>query len=186
MFFFSIKFQPQWRPVSVTGPQEHLISIASFDTANKAHIAQIAHHNAHILRQIKGLHSPITQYHNPYPMYPAGTSGSKHFLVQTNNVYPQSHPSATQSDGLSTNLLTSSSNLAQTVLPHHMSSGHIKGAFHGQKPTFLEKPDPNLQQYKFLNSIHSSKIPGLMKTVSLAPNYTPIFLTTTSRVPILR
>lgn len=118
-------------------------------------------------------------------MYPAGTSGSKHFLVQTNNVY-QSHPSATQADGLSTNLLTSSSNLAQTVLPH--MSAHIKGGFHGQKPSFLEKPDPNMQQYKFLNSIHSStsKIPGLMKTVSLAPNYTPIFLTTTSRVPILR
>lgn len=178
-------FQPQWRPVPVTGPQEHLISIASFDSANKAHIAHIAHHNAQILRQIKGLHPPITQYHNPYPMYPAGTSGSKHFLVQTNNVY-QSHPSATQSDGLSTNLLSSSSNLAKTVVPHMAT--HMKGGFHGQKPSFLEKPDPNVQPFKFLNSIHTStsKIPGLIKTVSLAPNYSPIFLSTTSRVPILR
>lgn len=58
--------------IPAAAPQ--LISIGNFDATNKAQIAQIAHHNAQILRQIKGLHPPVTQYLNPFPVFPSANS----------------------------------------------------------------------------------------------------------------
>lgn len=67
----------QWRPVQSGAPlNDHLISISSFDTTNKAQLAQIAHHNAHILRHIKRVPGvPVTQYLNPFPMFSSGAAG---------------------------------------------------------------------------------------------------------------
>lgn len=56
--FFSVTMQPPWQPVAIPAASPQLISIGNFDATNKAQIAQIAHHNAQILRQIKGLHPP--------------------------------------------------------------------------------------------------------------------------------
>lgn len=187
MFF--VFLQASWRPVSLSSSsQDHLISIPNFDSTNKAQLAQIAHHNAHILRQIKGSHaSPVTQYHNPFPVFPAGAStgnggivsGGKHFLVQTSNIVHHPVPPLKMD-----NLLTSSSNVAQTIVPH---MGVAKHNFISGKPSFLGKASDLHSQYKFLNSIHTStaKIPGLMKTVSM-PNYQAIYSSTTNRIPIIR
>ena len=173
--------------------QEHLISIANFDTTNQAQLAQIAHHNAQILRHIKGNHhaQPVTQYHNPFPLYqqPNGKQSSigvspapiKHFIVQTNPaaVAPVDHRPAAE-----TNMLTSSSNIAQTIIPHMSLNPNFLG-----KPSFLGKSNEMSSHFKFLNSIHPStaKIPGIMKAVSITPNFhSPVFSSTTSRVPIIR
>lgn len=66
--------QPPWQPVAIPASAPQLISIGNFDATNKAQIAQIAHHNAQILRQIKGLHPPVTQYLNPFPVFPSANS----------------------------------------------------------------------------------------------------------------
>lgn len=176
LFLTLYSFQVQWRPLAVPAPNEHLISIANFDSTNNAQLAQIAHHNAQILRQIKGLHPPITSYHNPYPMFASAHHGNgKNVFVHTNIIHPSLPDSSTN------NLLTSSSNVAQTIVPHNM-----KHNFVSPKPSFLGKAEMN-SPFKFLNSIHTStaKIPGLIKAVSVHPNY-PIYASTTSRVPILR
>lgn len=159
-------------------PNEHLISIANFDSTNKAQLAQIAHHNAQILRQIKGLHPPITQYQNPYPLFTSsGHHGNgKNVFVHTNIIHPSLPDSSTN------NLLTSSSsNVAQTVVPHNMKHTYVS-----PKPSFPGKAEMK-SPFKFLNSIHTStaKIPGLIKAVSVQPNY-QIYASTTSRVPIMR
>lgn len=168
-------FQTQWRPLAVPAPNEHLISIANFDSTNKAQLAQIAHHNAQILRQIKGLHPPITQYHNPYPLFAAGHGNGKNVFVHTNIIHPSLPDSSTN------NLLTSSSNVAQTIVPHS-----IKHNYASPKPSFLGKTEMN-SPFKFINSIHTStaKIPGLIKAVNVQPSY-PIYASSTSRVPIIR
>ncbi|KAG4072780.1 hypothetical protein HA402_005257 [Bradysia odoriphaga] len=169
----ALDFPAQWRPLAVPAPNEHLISIANFDAANKAQLAQIAHHNAQILRQIKGLHPPVTQYHNPYPIFTSGHGSGKNVFVHTNIIHPSLPDTSTN------NLLTSSSNVAQTVVPHNMKHNYVS-----PKPSFMGKVEMN-SPFKFLNSIHTStaKIPGLIKAVQ--PNY-PIYASTTSRVPIIR
>lgn len=166
--------QAQWRPLAVPAPNEHLISIANFDAANNAQLAQIAHHNAQILRQIKGLHPPVTQYYNPYPIFATSHGNGKNVFVHTNIIHPS------MQDTSNSNLLTSSSNVAQTVVPHSMKHNYAS-----PKPSFMGKVEMN-SPFKFLNSIHTStaKIPGLIKTVQ--PNYQPIYASTTSRVPIIR
>lgn len=78
--------QPPWQPVAIPAAAPQLISIGNFDAANKAQIAQIAHHNAQILRQIKGLHPPVTQYLNPFPVFPSANS-PKH-VVMTASALP--------------------------------------------------------------------------------------------------
>lgn len=55
---FPVTMQPPWQPVAIPAAAPQLISIGNFDASNKAQIQQIAHHNAQILRQIKGLHPP--------------------------------------------------------------------------------------------------------------------------------
>lgn len=61
----------------IPGGDQHLISITNFDGTNKAQLAQIAHHNAQILRHIKRLPGvPVTQYHNPFPMLGTAIGGS--------------------------------------------------------------------------------------------------------------
>lgn len=70
----SFVLQPPWQPVAIPAAAPQLISIGNFDATNKAQIAQIAHHNAQILRQIKGLHPPVTQYLNPFPVFPSANS----------------------------------------------------------------------------------------------------------------
>ncbi|KAJ6641669.1 hypothetical protein Bhyg_06609 [Pseudolycoriella hygida] len=171
----ALDFPTQWRPLAVPAQNEHLISIANFDSANKAQLAQIAHHNAQILRQIKGLHPPITQYHNPYPMFATG-HGGKNVFVHTNIIHPSLPDSSTN------NLLTSSSNVAHTIVPNNM-----KNHFVSPKPSFMGKTEMK-SPFKFLNSVHTStaKIPGLIKgAVSVQPSF-PIYASTTSRVPIIR
>lgn len=171
----TFNFQTQWRPLAVPAQNEHLISIANFDATNKAQLAQIAHHNAQILRQIKGLHPPITQYHNPFPLFASGHGNGKNVFVHTNIIHPSIPDSST------TNLLTSSSNVAQTIVPHNIKHNYVS-----PKPSFPGKSEMN-SPFKFLNSIHTStaKIPGLIKAVSVQPSY-PIYASTTSRVPIIR
>lgn len=163
-------------------------------------LAQIAHHNAQILRHIKGgaviagnvppqLSSPIvSQYHNPFPVFPlqsssggghhggAGGGGTKHFIVQTSNVvqHPPSAKYVTAAAAANSNaerynnLMASSSNVAQTIVPN-------------LKSNYLSVKDLNAQ-IKYLNSIHTSTekmpiTPVLMKSM---------FSSTTSRIPIIR
>lgn len=94
-YFYRFEFwamvQPPWQPVmnspvAIPAAAPQLISIGNFDAANKAQIAQIAHHNAQILRQIKGLHPPVTQYLNPFPVFPSANS-PKH-VVMTASAMP--------------------------------------------------------------------------------------------------
>lgn len=173
-----------------------MISIGNFDATNKAQIAQIAHHNAQILRQIKGLHPPVTQYLNPFPVYPASNAAK---VVMAANAMPPPHsghvvlPSAGsfQSAQLkqsidkyptTQNLISSSSNIAQTVMPQTGLKTYI-----GAKPAFMANGKPEVSQLKFFSNIaSSSKVPpAFLNTASSSmPSY-QIF-STTSRVPILR
>lgn len=94
-FCFSlVMVQPPWQPVAIPAAAPQLISIGNFDAANKAQIAQIAHHNAQILRQIKGLHPPVTQYLNPFPVFPSANS-PKH-VVMTASALPAAPPHSNQ------------------------------------------------------------------------------------------
>lgn len=77
-------------------------------------------------------------------------------------------------------LMTSSSNVAQTIVPH-MNFGHSGNG----KSNFMGKHEGAVNaQFKYLNSIHTStdKIPGLIKSIG----YQPIYTSTTSRIPIIR
>lgn len=228
----------QWRPVQ-SGTGDHLISISSFDTTNKAQLAQIAHHNAHILRHIKRVPGvPVTQYLNPFPMFssaggaagpsapnghpisgsssiinhahhhspvsaPSGPSaGSKHYIVQTSNIVV--HPAPASSNNAYTSaplhpvahpnsILTSSSNMAQTIVPFgHVQNKHqyfVSGA--KPQPTFLLGKPSELSNsaFKFLNAIHPTttgkNVFGGMLKVNHQPT-TPFFSSTTSRIPITR
>lgn len=252
--------QMQWRPVqSGTGAMnDHLISISSFDSTNKAQLAQIAHHNAQILRHIKRVPGvPVTQYLNPFPMFsssagggvgaaalsPSASGGSpssisssssvmadhhphaaahsavagaigpsgKHYIVQTSNVVVHPAPAVAAATAYTpapplhsgaaahpNSLLTSSSNMAQTILPfghvHHKHQYFVSAA---KQPAFLLGKPSELSSgaYKFLNSIHpatttgKSVFPGMLKAAANAAHHQPstaIFSSTTSRIPIIR
>lgn len=175
-----------------------LISINNFDATNKAQIAQIAHHNAQILRQIKGLHPPVTQYLNPFPVFPPAANPGKHVVmasalpsVQNNHIAFPSPGTLQQSSVLkqsqadkyptTQNLISSSSNVAQTVMPQTVMK-------FGGKPQFVGNGKPEYSQLKFFNSITpSSKGPPvyLNAASSSMPSIQQMF-STTSRVPLLR
>lgn len=228
----------QWRPVqSGSALNDHLISISSFDTTNKAQLAQIAHHNAHILRHIKRVPGvPVTQYLNPFPMFssaggansppsasghpisgsssiinhsqhsagsaPSGPSaGSKHYIVQTSNIVV--HPAPASSNNAYTSapihpaahpnsLLTSSSNMAQTIVPFgHVPHKHQYFVSGAKQPTFLLGKPSELSNsaFKFLNSIHPTTTGKNVFSGLLKANHqpsTPFFSSTTSRIPIIR
>lgn len=218
---------------------DHLISISSFDTTNKAQLAQIAHHNAHILRHIKRVPGvPVTQYLNPFPMFssaaggavppsgagghpisgsnsvinhqhhsaasaPSGPSaGSKHYIVQTSNIVVHPAPASSNSAYTSAplhpaavhpnSLLTSSSNMAQTIVPYgHVQHKHQYFVSGAKQPTYLLGKQSELSNsaFKFLNSIHptttgKSVFSGMLKA-NLQPS-TPFYSSTTSRIPIIR
>lgn len=232
------------------GGDQHLISITNFDSTNKAQLAQIAHHNAQILRHIKRVPGvSVTQYHNPFPMFGSavgggGGSGSdthsplqspqsshqihhhhhhpsapgpgKHFIVQTSNVVVHPPPAPPSAIGSITSaplihphpnsLLTSSSNMAQTMVPY---GHHHKHQYYSAKhpPAFLlsgKQAELNTAgasgAYKFLNAIHPSTVSVATTTASGAKsNYAtaaliksgavsmqPMFSSTTSRIPIIR
>lgn len=260
----------QWRPVPMApsasalhmmpGGDQHLISITNFDGTNKAQLAQIAHHNAQILRHIKRVPGvPVTQYHNPFPMFgsavggvggnvglslASGVSGAdthqqlqspqsshplhhhhhhpsapghgKHFIVQTSNVVVHPPPAPPSAVGSITSaplvhphpnsLLTSSSNMAQTMVPY---GHHHKHQYYSAKhpPAFLLGGKQAEQSgtgasgaYKFLNAIHPSTVAVATTTAAGAKsNYAtaaliksgavsmqPMFSSTTSRIPIIR
>jgi len=74
---------PSWRPLA-QNPYQHpqfyqnaapaLISFANYEQANKEDIAEVAKHNAQLIRKYKEInhhqqHQPITSYSNPYPLY---------------------------------------------------------------------------------------------------------------------
>lgn len=154
------------------------------DITNKDQLSQIAHHNAQILRQIKGLHPPVTQYHNPFPMFPNGHGGHKHMLVQTNKVYQHGgryQPKPSEKYPTTQNLIGSSSNTAQTVMPHlAMKPNHYMSA----NPSFLGSGQPEFSNLKyFTNMPGTSKVPAHFNGVS-GQNF-PMF-STTSRIPLLR
>lgn len=191
--------QAPWQPVAIpaaAAPQ--LISIGNFDATNKAQIAQIAHHNAQILRQIKGLHPPVTQYLNPFPVFPSANS-PKHVLVAASALpSPQSNHVAFPSPGsiqqssivkpssydkfpTTQNLISSSSNVAQTMMPQTMMKL-------GSKPQFMGNGKPEYSQLKYFNSITpSSKNPPFYMNAASSnmPGLQHMF-STTSRVPLLR
>lgn len=165
---------------------QNLISVASLDVTNKEQLNQIAHHNAQILRQFKGMHPPVTQYHNPFPMFPAPNS-HKHMMVQTNKVhqhanvrFPGPPKPPTEKFPTTPNLIGSSSNTAQTVFPKQNPFGNPQTPLYfGNKPDF--------GGIKFFNSFSSgtSKVPeNLMNGVSPQHGF-PSF-STTSRIPLLR
>jgi len=192
-----IEYAAPWQPVAIpaaAAPQ--LISIGNFDATNKAQIAQIAHHNAQILRQIKGLHPPVTQYLNPFPVFPS--PNSKHVVMsasalpssQNNHLVFPSAGSIQQSplgkpsiDKYPTtqNLISSSSNVAQTVMPQTVMK-------YGGKPSYGK---PEYSQLKFYNGVtSSSKVPSvfLNSASSSVPSFQQMFSTTsrTTTVPLLR
>lgn len=165
---------------------QNLISVTSLDVTNKDHLTQIAQHNAQILRQFKGMHPPVTQYHNPFPMFP-GPNSHKHMMVQTNKVHQHSARYPGQQKPMekhptTQNLLGSSSNTAQTVFPNLSPK---QNSFHPQSPHFFgAKPDFNGLQY-FTSFPGTAKVPeGLMNGVSAHHNF-PMY-STTSRIPLLR
>lgn len=157
-----------------------LISIGNFDASNKQQIAQIAHHNAQILRQIKGMHPPVTQYHNPFPVFPQANA-AKHVMMNGSPPFLHSPVAAHQHSAdkhpvsekypSTQNLVSSSSNIAQAVTPHLPLKSYVGG-----KTTFYGKPD--LSHLKYFNNIGGSvRGPN--------PGGFPI-LSTTSRIPSLR
>lgn len=174
-----------------------MISIGNFDATNKAQIAQIAHHNAQILRQIKGLHPPVTQYLNPFPVYPSSSNSAKVVMAgsampsphSNHIVFPssgsfQSSPLKQSIDKYPTtqNLISSSSNIAQTVMPQTIMKSYL-----GAKPTYISGGKPEMSQLKFFNGLtSSSKIPPVF--INSASSSVPSFqmFSTTSRVPLLR
>lgn len=169
---------------------QNLISVASLDVGNKEHLAQIAHHNAQILRQFKGMHPPVTQYHNPFPMFPPPNS-HKHMMVQTNKVHqpvrfpPGAPPSKNVGEKFPTtpNLIGSSSNTAQTVFPNAKPSSFIPP----QTPMyFASKPEFN--GLKFYTSFPgTSKVPENLMNGAVSPQQQNFAsFSTTSRIPLLR
>lgn len=186
-FLFFIYSQPSWQPMAFPPGAQNLISVANLDVTNKDQLSQIAHHNAQILRQIKGMHPPVTQYHNPFPMFP-GPNSHKHMMVQTNKVHQHSgrfpQPQQTAEKYPTTqNLLGSSSNTAQTVFPNQsLKQNSFIGGGPQAPPFFGAKPDFNGVKYF---SSFTGKVPeNLMNGVSPQQNY-PLF-STTSRIPLLR
>lgn len=153
------------------------------------------------MRQIKGLHPPVTQYLNPFPVFPSANS-PKHVVMTPNNlqaqhhhaIYPSSgtlHHLAAQSPGIKAsldkfpttqNLLSSSSNVAQTVMPQTIMKSYLSG-----KPTFIASGKPELSQLKYFSGISTtSKVPSIF--LNSASSSVPSFqmFSTTSRVPLLR
>lgn len=186
--FFS--YQAPWQPVAIPAAASHLISLSNFDPTNKLQLQQIAHHNAQILRQFKGLHPPVTQYHNPFPVFPP-VNTAKHVLMSSNslqhhNPYPhaaQHHVSQSikhPHDKYPTaqNLISSSSNVAQTVMPHYALKSYGKPSYFSNKPV-------DFGQLKYFNNIATtSKMPNFVNPAASSQNF-QIF-STTSRVPLLR
>lgn len=154
------------------------------DIANKAQLSQIAHHNAQILRQIKGMHPPVTQYHNPFPMFSNG-NGPKHMMVQTNNVHQHINrypPKQSEKYPTTQNLVGSSSNVAHTVSPHISPNSYL-GV---QPPPSFMNGKPDFNSYKYYTSFPGTPKfpPSLMNVVS--PQSIQAFSSTTSRIPLLR
>lgn len=152
---------------------------------NPKQIAQIAHHNAQILRQIKGLHPPVTQYHNPFPVLQSSVNGQKHVLLGGGN-----HHMLPQQQSLkqhivdkyptTQNLISSSSNVAQTVMPHLPIKSYVGG-----KPLQFSngKPDLTHTQLKYFTGLGASS-QAFGNAAATSQNY-PIF-STTNRNPIIR
>lgn len=175
--------QPSWQPIAFPQGSQNLISIANLDLTNKAQLSQIAHHNAQILRQIKGMHPPVTQYHNPFPMFPNG-NGHKHMMVQTNNVHQHGRYQPQTSDKYATtqNLIGSSSNVAQTVMPHLSKPPNN---FMPPKPPAYLSGKPDFGNYKYFTSFPGSpKLPANLMNAASAQNFQSF--STTSRIPLLR
>lgn len=191
--------QPPWQPVAIPAAAPQLISIGNFDATNKAQIAQIAHHNAQILRQIKGLHPPVTQYLNPFPVFPSANSPMNGKIVMTASALPAAHgntnthhsndtPNLTHSNvrlsvPTTQHLLSSSSNVAQTVMPQTVMKSYLGG-----KPTFISAGKPTeLSHLKFYNGIASTaKVPPMFLSSASSSMPSLQIFSTTSRVPILR
>lgn len=150
---------------------------------NPKQIAQIAHHNAQILRQIKGLHPPVTQYHNPFPVLQS-VNAQKHVLLGGSHHMPQQQQSLKQHivDKYPTtqNLISSSSNVAHTVMPHLPIKSYV-----GSKPLHFGNAKPDLNQLKYFNGLGAtSKVPSFGNAAATSQNY-QIF-STTSRIPMIR
>lgn len=127
------------------------------------------------------MHPPVTQYHNPFPVFPQVNS-AKHVMMSGNPPFLHSpiaaphhsgerHP-ASEKYPSTQNLISSSSNIAQAaVTPHSPLKSYIGG-----KTTFYGKPD--LSHLKYINSIGATfRGPN--------PGGFPL-LSTTSRIPALR
>lgn len=153
---------------------------------NPKQIAQIAHHNAQILRQIKGLHPPVTQYHNPFPVLQS-VNAQKHVLLGGNPHMSQSQQQQQQQAlkqhviekyPTTQNLISSSSNVAQTMLPHLPIKSYV-----GSKPMHYGNGKPDLNQFKYFNGLGAtSKVPNFGNAAATSQNY-QIF-STTSRIPV--
>lgn len=172
--------QAPWQPVSI--PQ--LISVGNFDASNKQQIAQIAHHNAHILRQIKGMHPPVTQYHNPFPIFPP-VNPSKNSPIASNGVYLHSpyQNAIVQSQKQQSNdkfpstqnlISSSSSNVAQSVTP---KLPPLKNYVVG-KPSFYGNAKPDFTHFKYFNGV-SATVKG-----PSPPSFAQF--STTSRIPHIK
>lgn len=152
---------------------------------------------------ISGSSSIINHPHHSAGTAPSGPSsaGSKHYIVQTSNIVVHPAPASSNSAYTSAplhpaahpnSLLTSSSNMAQTILPFgHVQQKHQYFVSGAKQPTFLLGKPSELSNtaFKFLNSIHptttgKSVFSGMLKA-NLQPS-TPFFSSTTSRIPIIR
>lgn len=143
---------------------------------NPKQIAQIAHHNAQILRQIKGLHPPVTQYHNPFPVLQS-VNAQKHVLLAGNHHMPQQQSLKQYIGGAdkyptTPNLISSSSNVAQTVMPHLPIKSYVGSG----KPLHYGNGKPEMNGLKYYS--------GLGSNAATSQNY-QIF-STTSRIPMIR
>lgn len=164
--------------MAIPAGASQLISIGGFDVTNPKQIAQIAHHNAQILRQIKGLHPPVTQYHNPFPVLQP-VNAQKHVLMGGNPhiAQPQS-PHGIDKYPTTQNLIPSSSNVAQTMLPHMPIKSYA-----GSKPLHFGNGKPDLNQFKYFNGLGAtSKLPNFGNGAATSQNF-QIF-STTSRIPV--
>lgn len=149
---------------------------------NPKQIAQIAHHNAQILRQIKGLHPPVTQYHNPFPVLHS-VNAQKHVLLGGSHHMPQQQSlkqHIVDKYPTTQNLISSSSNVAHTIMPHLPIKSYV-----GSKPLHFGNGKPDLNQLKYFNGLSAtSKVPNFGNAAATSQNY-QIF-STTSRIPMIR
>lgn len=139
------------------------------------------------------MHPPITQYHNPFPVFPQA-NGPKHVLVPANSLphhahHPHAGKPAHEKYPTTQNLISSSSNIAQTVLPQYPMKTYIAG-----KPAYIGNK-PEYSNLKYFNNIQTtSKVPASNFVNQPAPSFVnqqgnpPSFqiYSTTSRVPLLR